>query len=99
MVKEIVEDNRIGEDHYNQKLRNLHFQSFEKRSHIVDSNPEVDEKDGPTFLPASIIEKIVERTTVEEDVAGKEKLREKLQTFTFRPLDGVISKNYKITDA
>lgn len=93
VVKELIEDNRIGRNHCEPKLRNFHLKSFEKSSQIEDSTPNDEDKGGLTVLPASVIEKIVERTTTEEDVVGKEKLREKLQTFTFRPLDGVISSN------
>jgi len=97
VVKEIIDDRRVGRDHYKPKLRGLHFKNFEKKNNINESNnpteqlqqSKKDENVDTVALDRQINE-IVEKVAG-DNVQDQEVLREKLKPFKFESLIAILN--------
>jgi len=102
VVKEIVDDRRVGRDHYKTKLRSLHFKDFEKKKDSENQEQSVaakkDENVGvDTKAMDHQINEVVEKVAG-DNVHDQEVLRERLKPFKFDSLITILSneRNEKI---
>ena len=97
-MKEIIDDRRVGRDHYKHKLRAMHFKSFEKKNNQTETENPVQtskkEENVDVEDMDSKINEIVEKVAG-DNVHDQEILRERLKPFKFESLIGILSTRIK----